>query len=651
VSSGGQSFLACPLCGSNVPRGDERCLSCGATIETLSGIDKEQGSLRPGDRLGDRYEIEGVLGSGGFGVTYKATHLSTNAKVAVKELIPPSSTSASSASTSNGARDVKTRFLQEAEILRSITHPSVVRVYESFELNNHAYIALEFLSGETLESLIEQNGHWSEQQALKLADTICDALRSVHDAGLLHRDLKPANVMMVPGRGPVLIDFGSARKSNVDKTRALSQIVTPGFAAPEQYGSKGRVGPFTDIYGLSSMLYTVLTNDLAPAAMERMAFDDFEPLQRRLPETKTCLPHAIDRGLSLEVAKRHASVDEFLVEAKSLRGGSTPAPPPKQEPPKYEPSAGPEPQSQTWPEIKRKKRSRRSLLRALVIALIISGIGGIAVGGIVKLLGKGDQVSTQTGTKVGDLAAAEPSGADEVETTEPDPTTTTLAEVAEPVSTRTVIKVEPIESPTTESATTESPTTEAAQFVDLKLTPRRYTNFDADKFGAEIIDGGTAKGTETVTRDQVIDAEAEYSRVHPFTSEGLIDSGTERRAQLYGDTFWPPKGWDITITNFVPFESGGTQAGLLVPVVITNATTKEMCNVRYTFTVANTETTNKLAVLKDYTIYFPQSEVRIAPNSMFFSVVEVPRSAMKSYPTTTFGWSIVKTDGKTEFCD
>ena len=278
-------------------------MSCGAEAHFALHVNNEQGSLRPGDRLDDRYLINGVLGSGGFGVTYRATHLNTNSDVAIKELIPPSTIDSSSASASIGARDVKTRFLQEAEILRTIAHPSVVRVYESFECNNHAYIALEFLRGETLESIIEQSGSWTEQETLALADTICDALRSVHDAGLLHRDLKPANVMMVPGRGPVLIDFGSARKSNVDKTRALSQIVTPGYAAPEQYGSRGRVGPFTDIYGLSSMLYTVLTNDFVPAAIERMAFDDFEPLDHRLSETETRLPQAIDRGLSIEVAK------------------------------------------------------------------------------------------------------------------------------------------------------------------------------------------------------------------------------------------------------------------------------------------------------------------------------------------------------------
>jgi serine/threonine protein kinase len=599
--------------------------------------------------------IEGVLGSGGFGVTYKATHLSTNAKVAVKELIPPSTTSSSAASASTGARDVKTRFLQEAEILRSITHPSVVRVYESFELNNHAYIALEFLSGETLESLIERDGHWSEQQTLVLADTICDALRSVHDAGLLHRDLKPANVMMVPGRGPVLIDFGSARKSNVDKTRALSQIVTPGFAAPEQYGSKGRVGPFTDIYGLSSMLYTVLTNDLAPAAMERMAFDDFEPLQLRMPETRTCLPHAIDRGLSLEVAKRHASVDEFLAEARTPRGavGYLPPIPPKPKRPDADPSnRDPKPQNPAWPELRPKKRPIRHLLGALVFALLVVGICGIVVRGIVILLSN-HQIATQPYTEGTPIDETSPTG--EVMASDPAPTvianipvdpatTTTVVDAAEPISTRTTIKVEPI-------ATTEAPTTEAAPFVDLKLTPRRYTDFDGEKFGADIIKGGVTEGSATVSATEVMDAAVSYDPAHAFASEGSIDRGTERRAQLYGDTFWPSVGWNITIANFVPFVTGGKQAGLLVPVIISNATSEEMCNVQFTITVANTDTTNKLAVLKDYTIYFPQSEVRIAPDSIFLSVVEIPRSAMKSYPMSTFSWSVKKTNGKTEFCN
>jgi serine/threonine protein kinase len=598
----------------------------------------DQGSLRPGDRLGDRYLIEGVLGSGGFGVTYKATHLSTNAKVAVKELIPPSESRSSSASASNGARDVKTRFLQEAEVLRSITHPSVVRVYESFELDNHAYIALEFLSGETLESLIEQSGCWSEEQTLALADTVCDALRSVHNAGLLHRDLKPANIMMVPGRGPVLIDFGSARKSNVDKTRALSQIVTPGFAAPEQYGSKGRVGPFTDIYGLSSMLYTVLTNDIAPAAMERMAFDDFEPLQDRLPDSETCLPRAIDRGLSLEVAKRHASVDEFLTEATTLRGAATPplVPPdsPIPESPVQEPPRQPLLPHHVWPTKTRSKESKRSLLRFTVLALLVVGIGGIVIGGIVTLLGRGDQVATQT------EAELEPSGTTEVEpsgTTEPEPVTTTEPE---PVTTT---EPEPV-------TTTNAPTTEAERVADLGLKPRQYTNFSAENFQAEAFESVTV-GDLTVGTEELRSSETTYVSGRTYRNDGAIDSGSIARASLMGDRFWASSKWRVFASGFVPIEENGRDAGLLVPITITNGTSRTLCNIRMTLTVANMDTPQKLAVLKNYVVYFPQSEVKVPRGEGYISVVVVPRSAMASYPAYGFSWSVVKDTFNTDFCD
>jgi hypothetical protein len=261
------------------------------------------GPDRSGEVLRNRYELQQVVGSGGFGVTYAATDLVTSARVAVKELVSPA--------TDTGPREVLAaaqRYVQEGQTLRRLNHPNVVRILDSFYVGATAFLVMEFLVGSTLQDVVNEAGPWAEERVIELLDSLCPALEAVHRLGALHRDVKPSNVMLVAGRGPILIDFGSSRTTAADQSANLTQIVSPGYAAPEQYGPRGRLGPFTDVYGLGSVTYFALTGTAPPTATQRLAGDEPEPLTARCV---TNLGRITDQALSLRAADRPQSIAAF----------------------------------------------------------------------------------------------------------------------------------------------------------------------------------------------------------------------------------------------------------------------------------------------------------------------------------------------------
>jgi serine/threonine protein kinase len=303
--------MICPLCANDVAEGAALCLSCGYALSA-----DRADALPIGAVVGGRYRIESILGIGGFGVTYKAFDQRTAGVVALKERVPPGSTRAPDGrltpNRTESAAALVRRSLQEAHVLREVVHPNVVRILDTFDEGNTAFIGMEYLEGETVEMALNSSPAWSEQQTIDLLKPICSALSTVHAKNFLHRDVKPANIMLVPGRGPVLIDFGSSRESSTMQTSLLTQIVTPGYAAPEQYGSRGRVGPFTDLYAVGSLTYHCLTGAPPPPATDRLAQDDLVPLAQACPHLRSGLGDAVDQALRLRAADRPQSIAEFF---------------------------------------------------------------------------------------------------------------------------------------------------------------------------------------------------------------------------------------------------------------------------------------------------------------------------------------------------
>ncbi|MBS1221448.1 MAG: serine/threonine protein kinase [Proteobacteria bacterium] len=255
---------------------------------------EETNALPTGYNL-HRYQIEGVLGAGGFGITYKAIHEALENEVAIKEYFPsewayrdhngttvrPNSQGQIPARSSEppcyewGLQ----RFLDEAKILVQVNHPSVVRVRDYFTANGTAYIVMEYEEGESLSATLQRGGILPEPELRRLLNDVMPALEAVHAQGYLHRDIKPSNLYIRASSGRViLIDFGAARQALGRRTRSVTSVVTPGYSPIEQYVTVGEdYGPWTDIYATGAVLYRCITGTPPIEAPGRVLKDPVQP--------------------------------------------------------------------------------------------------------------------------------------------------------------------------------------------------------------------------------------------------------------------------------------------------------------------------------------------------------------------------------------
>ncbi len=239
------------------------------------------------------YEIKKILGRGGFGITYLAHDNNLGRFVAIKEFMPEDFASRDSTSTVHPKTAEQAelyqwglqRFVEEARTLAQFNHPNIVRVLSVFEENNTAYMVMEYAQGKDLSSIYKSSSAMAEDELLDIFIPIMDGLALVHNAGFIHRDIKPANIYICDNNSPLLLDFGSARQSISGKTKALTSLVTYGYAPFEQYNEgAGKQGPWTDIYSLGASLYTGITGKKPVDAMARggsfldKGVDCYEPL-------------------------------------------------------------------------------------------------------------------------------------------------------------------------------------------------------------------------------------------------------------------------------------------------------------------------------------------------------------------------------------
>ncbi len=271
----------CPGCMEE--RGASKiCPHCG--YDQTSGPASSH-HLAPGTILHDKYLIGKVLGQGGFGITYLAWDVVLELKLAVKEFFPMGLVARSAGSThvETYAGDQGEqfsfgldRFLGEAKTLaRFSEHPNIVTVRDFFKANNTAYMVMNHIEGLTLEDYLKQaGGKIAFPRVLEIMMPVMDALREVHEVGVMHRDISPDNVFIDSKGRVVLIDFGAARQEIRDQSKSLSVILKAGYAPEEQYRSKGKQGPWTDIYAVGATLYRCITGKTPPEAMDRLAEDD-----------------------------------------------------------------------------------------------------------------------------------------------------------------------------------------------------------------------------------------------------------------------------------------------------------------------------------------------------------------------------------------
>jgi ABC-type phosphate/phosphonate transport system substrate-binding protein len=275
----------------------------------------------------NEYVIERVLGIGGFGISYLAQDTNLNTKVAIKEYLPNDLALRSDAEPTVTPRgqdyveDYKAglmRFLQECRTLATFRHAHIVRVNRFFEAHNTAYMVMDYEYGESLGAWVKKRqeraeGAPDETMLLRMFSPLLDGLDVVHQGGFMHRDVKPANIYVRDTDGSlVLLDFGAAREAVAQGQRALTSIVTPGYAPFEQYHSHGRQGPWSDIYAMGGVLYWIVTGKKPVEAAARVTSDPQEPAaQCAKGRYSERFLQAIDWALNPDDLKRPQTVAQF----------------------------------------------------------------------------------------------------------------------------------------------------------------------------------------------------------------------------------------------------------------------------------------------------------------------------------------------------
>ena len=293
--------------------------------QSIDAIALPEGSILAGD-----YEIEAVLGSGGFGITYLGADRKLHIPVAIKEYLPRElGTRASDWTVTVRSNDLRLwdwgleRFVMEAQILARLRHPNIVRVLRTFKENNTAYIAFDYVEGMDMETwLRELNRPISQEEADALFYPLIDALDLIHREQYLHRDLKPGNIRIRTEDGmPVLLDFGaSSAVSQISEE--IAAIVTPRFSAPEQYHAASKQqGPWTDIYGLAATMYRAITGRMPVESVSRLMDDALEPCTSlpELSDFRFWFLRAVDQGLAVSWSDRPQSISAWR---RELYGGT-----------------------------------------------------------------------------------------------------------------------------------------------------------------------------------------------------------------------------------------------------------------------------------------------------------------------------------------
>lgn len=276
--------------------------------------------LLPGTTLcNGKYVIEKKIGSGGFGITYLAKHSTLEKFYAIKEFFISGFNVRNSHTNHVTLQGIDAKdfnrfrqgFIDEARILAGLNNEAVVKVLDIFDENGTSYMVMPFVSGITLQSMVERDGPMSYEDAVNYIVQICEALSYIHSKNILHRDVTPDNVIVTPEMKAVLIDFGSARKFTNDKTQRHTAIVKQGYAPLEQYSANSRKGAYTDLYSLGAVFYYLLTGERPMDATERTNSMMKEPIEIN-PKVPAQINAVIMKAMEMDSSQRYRTADELI---------------------------------------------------------------------------------------------------------------------------------------------------------------------------------------------------------------------------------------------------------------------------------------------------------------------------------------------------
>ncbi len=288
----------------------------------LSGTEE----LPPGTMLHGRYEIRGVVGSGGMGIVYHTWDTVKRADTAVKELYPGScckrgidgkSVELFSKNATLQYQDFRIHFLQEATAMTGFSScPNLLVSTDFFEENNTCYYVTELLDGMTLEEYLgSREKPLAQEEASHIAVNVMDALAYLHKRRLVHRDICCNNIYLMTSGTIKVIDYGAM--VDVDGQDETSMILRPGNAPPEQYKKNGELGPWTDVYAVGAVLYEMVTKSKVYESVERLEEDILVPPVVVNHQITVHFSKVVMKALSLDWRKRYQTAEEFKKSLKS----------------------------------------------------------------------------------------------------------------------------------------------------------------------------------------------------------------------------------------------------------------------------------------------------------------------------------------------
>ena len=315
------AMRACLACQTPLPEEAHFCFQCGAVTPTEEGVPPRAAATstrqieRVRQALASRgYTIERVLGEGGMATVYLATDGKHRRQVAVKVMRPELAATV-------GAE----RFLREVEIAAQLTHPHILPVHDSGEVDGVLYYVMPFVEGESLHDRIKRETQLPVEEALRIAREVSEALAYAHGKRIVHRDIKPGNIMLSAGHA-LVADFGIARAVDArggSITGTGLAVGTPQYMSPEQASGSSNIDIRSDIYALGAVLYEMLTGETpftgpnAQAIIIRLLTET----PRALSTSRAGIPAEVEalvqRSLVKNPADRWQSTAEF---ANALRG-------------------------------------------------------------------------------------------------------------------------------------------------------------------------------------------------------------------------------------------------------------------------------------------------------------------------------------------
>lgn len=289
-------------------------------------------ALPVGAQIG-QFRVVSVLGAGGFGIVYKAQHISINKTVAIKEYLPEHLATREGDTvrpfTGQKSLDYKEgldKFIEEANQLCDFSdHPNIVACNDFIELNGTAYLIMNFYEGrELLDIMNDLQVQGEPLTEFEISETIVPILRGlkyIHEQDVLHRDIKPSNIFIVAKTGqPILIDFGASKKSFSVEDKTTNQARTHGYAPLEQATTLGELGPWTDLHAVGVMMWRIVcvqnpvpVEDRNYLVNQRNEIDPmYETLDLHAQGYHPRFIAIIKKSISLNIRDRYQTADEFI---------------------------------------------------------------------------------------------------------------------------------------------------------------------------------------------------------------------------------------------------------------------------------------------------------------------------------------------------